>query len=149
YRLSGLVREAGMKVVLTGECAYEVSAGYDVARETRVRRFCARQPASRFRPNRFRKLYPYLPGLRQQTAEYLGAFFGIGSDDANDPLFSHRPRLRSTTATKIFYSDDLRRTLAGYDAAEDLASRLPADFKRWHPLHQAQYLEARFLLPGY
>ena len=149
YRLAGLVREAGMKVVLTGEGADEVFAGYDIFRETRVRRFCARQPTSRFRPNLFRKLYPYLPGLRQQTAEYLGAFFGIGSDDANDPLFSHRPRFRSTAATKIFYSDDLRRTLAGYDAAEDLASRLPADFNRWHPLHQAQYLEARFLLPGY
>lgn len=149
YRLSGLVREAGMKVVLTGEGADEVFAGYDIFREARVRRFCARQPGSRFRPHLFRKLYPYLPGLRQQSTEYLAAFFGTGSDLLNDPLFSHRPRFRSTAATKIFYSDDLRTTLAGYDASEDLASRLPADFSRWHPLHQSQYLEARFLLPGY
>jgi asparagine synthetase B (glutamine-hydrolysing) len=25
----------------------------------------------------------------------------------------------------------------------------PRTFARWHPLHQAQYLESRFLLPGY
>jgi asparagine synthase (glutamine-hydrolysing) len=39
--------------------------------------------------------------------------------------------------------------LKGYDAAEDIASRLPQAFGDWHPLHQAQYLESRFLLPGY
>jgi asparagine synthase (glutamine-hydrolysing) len=149
YRLSGLVRDAGMKVVLTGEGADEVFAGYDIFREARVRRFCARQPGSKMRPHLFRKLYPYLPGLKQQSAEYLAAFFGAGNDVANDPLFSHRPRFRSTAAAKIFYSDDLRATLGSYDAAEELASRLPENFGRWHPLHQAQYLESRFLLPGY
>ncbi|MFN7102851.1 MAG: asparagine synthase (glutamine-hydrolyzing) [Pseudorhizobium sp.] len=149
FQLSGLVRQSGMKVVLTGEGADEVFAGYDIFREARVRRFCARQPGSRIRPHLFRKLYPYLPGLKQQSTEYLAAFFGANKDAPDDPLFSHRPRFRSTAAAKIFYSDDLRSTLQGYDAAEDLASRLPSEFPRWHPLHQAQYLEARFLLPGY
>ncbi len=149
FHLSGLVRRAGMKVVLTGEGADEVFAGYDIFRESRVRRFCARQPTSRIRPHLFRKLYPYLPGLKQQSPEYLAAFFGAGKDTPQDPLFSHRPRFRSTAAAKIFYSDDLRTRLSGYDAAEELASRLPPEFGRWHPLHQAQYLEARFLLPGY
>src|SRR5690606_3071807 len=115
FRLSGLVREAGLKVVLTGEGADEVFAGYDIFREARVRRFCARQPGSRIRPLLFRKLYPYLPGLKQQPPEYLAAFFGTGSDRTDDPLFSHRPRLRNTAAAKIFYSGDLRATLAGYD----------------------------------
>jgi asparagine synthase (glutamine-hydrolysing) len=149
YQLSGLVRQSGMKVVLTGEGADEVFAGYDIFREARVRRFCARQPGSRIRPHLFRKLYPYLPGLKQQSTEYLAAFFSANKDAPDDPLFSHRPRFRSTAAAKIFYSEELRSTLQGYDAAEDLASRLPSEFSRWHQLHQAQYLEARFLLPGY
>ncbi len=149
YSLARLVRRSGMKVVLTGEGADEIFAGYDIFREARVRRFCARQPGSKIRPHLFRKLYPYLPGLRQQSPEYLAAFFGTTNDALDDPLFSHRPRFRTTAATKIFYSDALRAELGGYDAAEDLASRLPADFRRWHPLNQAQYLEARFLLPGY
>ncbi len=32
---------------------------------------------------------------------------------------------------------------------EELASRLPPEFRSWHPLNQAQYLETRFLMPGY
>jgi asparagine synthase (glutamine-hydrolysing) len=149
YTLAGLVRENGMKVVLTGEGADEIFAGYDIFREAKVRRFCARQPGSKIRPHLFRRLYPYLPGLKQQSAEYLSAFFGAGSIDPADPLFSHRPRMKNTAAAKIFYSADLRETLASYDAAEELAARLPERFGRWHPLHQAQYLEARLLLPGY
>ena len=152
-RLSALVREAGLKVALTGEGADEVFAGYDIFKEARVRRFCGRQPGSRIRPHLFRKLYPYLPGLQQQSAEYLAAFFGTGGDASegglDDPLFSHRPRLRGTAATKLFFSADLKATLGGYDAAEEMASLLPTAFARWHPLHQAQYLESRFLLPGY
>ncbi|MBP1859295.1 asparagine synthase (glutamine-hydrolyzing) [Rhizobium herbae] len=149
YQLSGLVRQKGLKVVLTGEGADEVFAGYDIFKESRVRRFCARQPGSQIRPHLFRKLYAYLPGLKQQSAEYLAAFFGAGDDRLDDPLFSHRPRLRGTAAAKLFFSGDLRQTLTGYDATAELAARLPQDFGRWHPLHQAQYLESRFLLPGY
>ncbi|MCA1442469.1 asparagine synthase (glutamine-hydrolyzing) [Ensifer sp. IC4062] len=149
YQLSGLVRDSGLKVVLTGEGADEVFAGYDIFKEARVRRFCGRQPGSRMRPHLFRKLYPYLPGLKQQSSEYLAAFFGAGNDPLDDPLFSHRPRLKGTAATKMFFSGDLRAMLTGYDAADELISRLPEAFGRWHPLHQGQYLESRFLLPGY
>jgi asparagine synthase (glutamine-hydrolysing) len=149
YALARLVRKNGIKAVLTGEGADEIFAGYDLFKEARVRRFCARQPGSGFRPLLFRKLYPYLPNLNKQTPEYLSAFFMAGSADIGDPLFSHRPRFRSTSSTKMFFSRDVKSALAGYDAAEEMASLLPADFRRWHPLSQAQYLETRFLLPGY
>jgi asparagine synthase (glutamine-hydrolysing) len=148
-KLSELVRQTGMKVVLTGEGADEVFAGYDLFKEAQVRRFCARQPNSRFRPHLFRKLYPYLPGLQKQSPEYLAAFFGADAAPLDDALFSHRPRMRGTSAAKLFFSGDLKATLDGYDAGEELVSRLPERFSRWHPLHQAQYLETRVLLPGY
>jgi asparagine synthase (glutamine-hydrolysing) len=51
--------------------------------------------------------------------------------------------------TRAFYSAALREDLAGYDALADLREQLPAEFSRWHPLSQAQYLETAFLLPGY
>lgn len=149
YLLSDLVREEGFKVVLTGEGADEVFAGYDIFKEAAVRRFCARNPGSRIRPHLFRKLYPYLPGLKQQSPDYLAAFFGTGLDRIDDPLFSHGPRLRGTAAAKMFYSAELRAALKGYDAAAELAASLPPEFPRWHPLHQAQYVETAFLLPGY
>ena len=148
-RLSRHVHDAGYKVVLTGEGSDEIFAGYDIFREARVRRFVAREPLSRIRPHLFRRLYHYLPGIQSQSAEYLAAFFGAGSDSLDDPLFSHRPRFRATAQTKLFYSEDLRAQLNGYDATAALAESLPARFAKWHPLHQAQYLETRFLLPGY
>ncbi|MCX8279968.1 asparagine synthase (glutamine-hydrolyzing) [Phyllobacterium sp. 0TCS1.6C] len=149
YLLSRLTKEHGYKVVLTGEGADEVFGGYDLFREAKVRRFCARQPHSRMRPQLFRRLYPYLPGLQQQKPEYLAAFFGVSVDDLNDPLYSHRPRFRGTAATKLFFSPELKQALHGYDATEDLISTLPAEYARWHPLNQAQYLETSLLLPGY
>jgi asparagine synthase (glutamine-hydrolysing) len=149
FLLSRLVRDHDMKVVLTGEGADEVFAGYDIFKESRIRRFCARNSQSKFRAHLFRKLYPYLPGVQQQSAQYLAAFFGAGNDRTDDPLYSHRPRFRGTAATKAFFSGDLRARLGNYSAAAQLAAILPAEFKRWHTLHQAQYLESRFLLPGY
>ena len=47
HPLSRLVREAGIKVVLTGEGADEMFAGYDLFREAKVRRFWGRQPGRR------------------------------------------------------------------------------------------------------
>ncbi|HEV2502268.1 MAG TPA: asparagine synthase (glutamine-hydrolyzing) [Mesorhizobium sp.] len=148
-KLSALVHQNGIKAVLTGEGADELFAGYDIFREAKLRRFCGRQPDSQWRPLLFQRLYPYLPGLQRQSPEYLARFFGAGDDRIDDLLYSHRPRFRSTSAAKLFFSPELKRELGDYDATAELASMLPPDFSRWHPLHQAQYLETSFLLPGY
>ncbi len=147
--LSALVRDEGFKVVLTGEGADEVFGGYDIFKEAKLRRFCAREPGSLRRPLLFRKLYPYLPKLQAQSAAYLKAFFATDLEAVDDPLFSHLPRFRTTAGAKLFFSGELKRTLAGYDALDDLRASLPDNFTRWHPLSQAQYLETAYLLPGY
>jgi asparagine synthase (glutamine-hydrolysing) len=147
--LSSLVRESGFKVVLTGEGADEVFGGYDIFKEAKLRRFCARDPQSAVRPLLFRRLYPYLPKLQAQSAAYLKAFFATDLDAVDDPLFSHLPRFRSTMGAKLFFSNELREALVGYDALDELRGNLPADYHRWHPLSQAQYLETTYLLPGY
>jgi asparagine synthase (glutamine-hydrolysing) len=149
FVLSRIVNENGFKVVLTGEGADEVLGGYDVFKEAKIRRFCAQQPGSRTRPLLLRRLYPYLPNMRGQSQSYLAAFFGGSAPRLDDPLFSHAPRFRSTAAAKMVFSAETREALKGYDALDDLRSSLPGEFKRWHPLAQAQYLELTQLLPGY
>jgi asparagine synthase (glutamine-hydrolysing) len=148
--LAKLVHDSGYKVVLTGEGADEVFAGYDIFKEAKLRRFAARQPRSKRRPLLFQRLYPYLPALHGgQAQKYREAFFAAGRDETDDPLFSHLPRFRTTMGAKMFYSAGLREALRGYDAIADLRGQLPADFARWHPLSQAQYLETAYLLPNY
>jgi asparagine synthase (glutamine-hydrolysing) len=148
-RLSALVRRQGFKVVLTGEGADEIFAGYDIMKEAKIRRFFAAEPNSVRRPLLLQRLYPYLPGLRGQSQKYLEAFFRTRADEVGDPLFSHLPRFRNTAGAKLFFSDQLREQLDGYDAMDELRGSLPAEFGRWHPLEQAQYLETAYLLPGY
>lgn len=149
HMLSELVHRQGLKVVLTGEGADEVFAGYDIFKEAKLRRFCAAQPASKRRTLLLQRLYPYLSQLKTQSQSYREAFFLGSGDDLGDPLFSHLPRVRTTQGAKVFYSRELRGALSGYDALADLRERLPERFARWHPLSQAQYLETAFLLPGY
>ncbi|MFZ5735494.1 MAG: asparagine synthase (glutamine-hydrolyzing) [Pseudomonadota bacterium] len=149
HMLSELVRGQGLKVVLTGEGADEVFAGYDIFKEAKLRRFCAAQPGSKRRTLLLQRLYPYLSQLKTQSQSYREAFFLGSGDDLGDPLFSHLPRVRTTQGAKVFYSRELRGALSGYDALADLRERLPERFARWHPLSQAQYLETAFLLPGY
>jgi asparagine synthase (glutamine-hydrolysing) len=147
--LSEKVREAGIKVVLTGEGADEILAGYDIFKEAKVRRFWASNPDSRFRPHLLRRLYPYMSGIQTQSPAYITAFFGHGLRDTQDPFYSHRLRWQVTSGLKHFYSQETRKILAETDPIADLKDQLPAEFYAWHPLSQAQYLEAAYLLPGY
>lgn len=149
FALSRLVRDNAFKVVLTGEGADEVFAGYDIFKEAKLRRFCAAQPKSQWRQLLFQRLYPYLPALKGQSQSYRNAFFGAGLEATDDPLFSHLPRFRTTAGGKALFSAEMREELHGYDALDDLRAHLPADFSRWHPLSQGQYLETAHLLPGY
>jgi asparagine synthase (glutamine-hydrolysing) len=149
YLLSGLVRQRGYKVVVTGEGADEVFGGYDIFKEAKVRRFWAAQPGSRLRPLLLRRLYPYLADLQAQPEAYRQAFFQVAADDRADPFLSHRPRWDLTSRLKLFFAADVRAALQGYDPRDEVRALLPEDFGRWDALSRAQYLETAYLLPGY
>ena len=144
YRLAGLVRDAGYKVVVTGEGADEFLAGYNIFKETMVRQFWARQPDSEIRPLLLRRLYPYISNLAGSGDAYLNAFFRRDLTDAHAPDYSHRLRWLNTSRCGRFFADDVKATLPALDPIP-----LPAGFDRWHPLHRAQYLEATLFLPQY
>lgn len=149
FLLSRLVRDHGTKVVLTGEGADEVLAGYDIFKEAKVRAYCAARPDSRRRPRLLERLYPYLPGIRAQTGPFLRAFFESGPDAVDDPFFSHGPRWRTTSRAKVLFSREVRASLAGYSCVDELREALPERYGAWDPLCRAQYLETAILLPGY
>jgi asparagine synthase (glutamine-hydrolysing) len=148
FLLSRLVREAGIKVVLTGEGADEMFAGYDLFREGKVRRFWARQPTSKSRPLLLSRLYPYLARSPVAMQGIARSFFGQNLDQHAEPGFAHDTRWRTTSALKRLLSGEMRRAIGERDVRAELLLAMP-ELRRWTPLAQDQCLEIRTLLAGY
>jgi asparagine synthase (glutamine-hydrolysing) len=145
FLLSSLVRDNHFKVVLSGEGADEVMAGYDIFREAKIRRFWARQPDSKSRPALLNRIYPWMPG--SIGSDYAQAFFAMGLKDVESRDYSHSLRWRTTSRAKRFFSAEMRQAVAA--GGDDLTPYYPHGFDRWNPLHQAQYLETTILLSQY
>lgn len=146
--LSASVRAQHYKVVLTGEGADEVFGGYDLFKEAKLRRFWARQPASKWRPLLLQRLYPYLNLTSKRTQAYSEAFFGAGIQDDGNKFFAHMPRWHTTAQCKVFFSIATQASLKT-DSVAAFAATLPEEFGRWDAFNQAQYVEAKSLLANY
>jgi asparagine synthase (glutamine-hydrolysing) len=150
--LAEKVREVGIKVVLTGEGADEVMAGYDLFKDAKIRQWWARRPDSRLRPLLLTRLYPTSPMLaRAGKADYLHQYYGRWIHDPADRGFSHRPRWETTVGVLDNYLSpepaSLLARVEDWDA--EYLEALPDDFDGWSCLDKAQLLESETLLAGY
>jgi asparagine synthase (glutamine-hydrolysing) len=149
YMLSGLVRRHNFKVVLTGEGSDEILGGYDIFKETLIRKFWAKNPDSAWRPALLRRLYPTLPLSASRAKYYLETFYKAGLSEMDKYYFSHIPRINTTTKIKEYFTDGVRESLRGYESICAFEKHLPDNFYSLHHLARAQYLEATSLLSGY
>ncbi len=149
FLLSQLVRDNGIKVVLTGEGADEFFGGYNIFKEDKVRRFWARDPASQLRPLLLQRLYPYVTGLAQGRNAYLAAFFGAGLTATDEVAYSHRIRWRNTARLHRFLSADVQAALEGYDCVTEFVDGLDGAFTGCGTLAQAQALEITTFMSPY
>jgi len=147
--LSRAVRAAGYKVVLTGEGADEVFAGYDLFKEAKVRRFWARQPESTWRPKLLGRLYGYLEHSPVENAAFARAFFGQGREHIDRAIFAHVPRWTTSQRALAFLSPELKAAVGPWDPLAFYEARLPQDILRWTPLARDQYVEAKSLMAAY
>ena len=145
YLLSKLVREHGIKTVLTGEGADEFLAGYDIFREAKIRAFWSRDPHSPMRPHLFDRIYPYLARSPQQVRSLALAFWKIGMENTADPYYSHERRWSTTATLQRFLTGDIKS--AAVSTTPPIA--LPASFARFDPLNRAQYVEMAIFFSQY
>ena len=151
YRLSSLVRENKFKVVLTGEGADEIFAGYNLFKEDSVRRFWSRQPDSKLRPRLLESIYPYIFSQGNERAKaYLQSFFKKYLNDTDSPVYSHMVRWQNTSRLRSFFSDDIQHCTPDMEEfIERYVKMLPAEFDTWSPLLKAQYTEINIFLSNY
>jgi len=147
--LSKKVRERNIKVVITGEGADEFLAGYNIFKESKIRRFWANEPNSKIRPNLLSRIYSYIPNLKDSNNIAAKMFFGYKLTETDNPLYSHLLRWHNTSRIKTFFSENITMSLIGYEGQSSLLNSLPHNFMKWTGLSKSQYLEASIFMSGY
>jgi asparagine synthase (glutamine-hydrolysing) len=149
YHLSKLVRDNDIKVVITGEGADEMLAGYNIFKEAEVRRFWAKYPDSKYRPLLLKKLYPYLPQMKNANATMLKMFFGFKLNETDKPYYSHLLRWNNASHIKKHFSSGIKSDVNGYDPFDALHQVMDKEVNNWDSLARSQYFETTVFMSGY
>jgi asparagine synthase (glutamine-hydrolysing) len=148
YLLSKKVRESNIKVVITGEGADEILAGYNIFKETKIRRFWANEPNSTARPKLLAKLYPYMPMMKESPDFALKMFFGYKLGETENPLYSHLLRWNNTSRIGTFFNEGYFHAQNG-ETDKLITGKLPVNFNKWSSLAKSQFLESTIFMSGY
>lgn len=151
FMLSRLVRDQNFKVVLTGEGADELFAGYNIFKEDKVRRFWARRPESVLRPRLLERLYPYVFSQGNGKGKvFLTQFFKKDLQEVDSPVYSHLLRWGNTAQLKSFFRYELQQEMGRLgDFIVRFVASLPKEFAEWSSISRAQYTEVSIFLTNY
>jgi len=150
YKLSDLVQQKKMKVVLTGEAADEILFGYDSYKELKLLEFWDRNRSSSFRPLLIKRLYPHLNYFKDGRRFRLMRMFYEGFlDSYKNELASLNIRMNNNKIINNFLSKDQNVSLDMDKMFENVRSQLPSHYNNWSILQLNQYLEMKTLLSGY
>ncbi|GGD41179.1 asparagine synthase (glutamine-hydrolyzing) [Muriicola marianensis] len=147
--LAKSVRDQNIKVVITGEGADELLGGYNIFKETKIRRFWAKDPNSKFRSLLLKKLYPYLPQMKNANNNVLKMFFGYRLGETEHPFYSHLLRWNNTGRIRNYLSQSFKEVCEGYDPMDDIQSHYQSKLEGLDSLAKAQRLEVDIFMSGY
>jgi asparagine synthase (glutamine-hydrolysing) len=150
YLLAKKVREANIKVVLTGEAADEIFFGYDSFKEIKILQFWAKQPSSKFRPHLIKRLYPHLQHYADSKQfGFIKMYYEKFLGSVGQKLAGLNIRMHNNKVIRASLNKDFGASISIEKIAEDMEASLPNDFGGWTNLQQHQYLEMKTLLSGY
>jgi len=150
FKLSKLVRDNGIKVVITGEGADEMLGGYNIFKEAIIRKFWSKYPNSKLRPLLLKKLYPYLPLFNaKNNSSALKLFFGYKLTETDSPIYSHILRWNNTSRILNHLSKPVKETLNGSNVVNEFQNQISDKLIGLSLLKRAQFLESSVFMSGY
>lgn len=138
-----------LKVVITGEGADELLGGYNIFKETKIRHFWAKEPQSKYRPLLLKKLYPYLPQMKNASINMLKMFFGYKLNETSSPVYSHLLRWHNTSRINNYLSENYKNSIGNYKPIEEIERLLENKLKGIDYLTKAQLVEIKLFMSGY
>jgi len=143
------VKDHNIKVVITGEGADELLGGYNIFKETKIRRFWAKDSKSKYRPLLLKKLYPYLPQMNNANSTILKMFFGYKLKETESPVYSHLLRWNNTSRINNYLSKEFKEDIGDYNPVKELEDKLDKKLKGFDYLEKAQWIELNIFMSGY
>ena len=131
YLLAEKVRESGIKVIMTGEGADEILLGYDIFRESKIRRFWSRQPNSIWRGMLLKSLYHYLPQFRNPRYSKMSLEFYRGSIESKSSFYPMDIRWGNNKKCESILSDNFIDDLGAYNPLDQIQKFLPLNFEKF------------------
>jgi asparagine synthase (glutamine-hydrolysing) len=147
--LAKSVKDQNIKVVITGEGADELLGGYNIFKETKVRRFWAKDPKSEYRPLLLKRLYPYLPQMNNASSNVLKMFFGYKLNETSSPIYSHLLRWNNTSRIINYLTKDYKEVIGDYNPIKEMEEKLGDKLNGLDSLTKAQWIELNIFMSGY
>jgi asparagine synthase (glutamine-hydrolysing) len=147
--LAKSVRDQNIKVVITGEGADELLGGYNIFKETKIRRFWAKDPTSKYRPLLLKKLYPYLPQMNNANNNVLKMFFGYKLKETSSPIYSHLLRWNNTSRINNYLTKEYKEAIGDYNPINIIEQKFSEKLNGLDSLTKAQWIELNIFMSGY
>lgn len=148
YLLSKEVHTNKRKVILSGEGADEIFYGYDVFKETLIRRLWANHHKSNYRSGLFRQLY-YEKVNNETAYQYLSQFYEGTLDDPHHPLYPIVPQLQYGASLVNYFADEHKAFIYRHQSHDVLHAAFDESFWSLPLMKRCQGLQMELLLNGY